>query len=138
MTVHRTSRLFRGQLDLAPFLCVVFPLAFVALFSSYLVLPRGARVTLPAIGASAAVAPGERTLVVAVDSARRLFFENQITSLTQLELLLAQRVQSGGPTLLLIQADASVPYGQLAELAALARRAGVKEAVFGTLSATKR
>lgn len=138
MKVHRTTRLFRGQLDLAPFLCVLFPLALVALFQNYLVLPRGARLTLPALGSGTTLAPGERALVVAVDASQRLYFENQVTTPDSLEPALARRVQSGGPRILLIQADTSVPYGRLAELAALARRAGIEEAIFGTLPTRKR
>lgn len=137
MRIPRTTRLFRGQLDLAPFLCVLFPLAFVALFSSYLVLPRGAQVQLPALDSGSAIAPGEPRLVVAIDSQRRIFFENQIITLEGLEPALAQRTASGGPDLLLIQADVSVPYGQLADLAAVARRAGMKRAVFGTMPAPR-
>ena len=50
MKFPRTTRLFRGQFDLGPFLCVLFPLAFVGLFQGFLVLPRGSRLALPAVG----------------------------------------------------------------------------------------
>ncbi len=133
MRIPRTTRLFRGQLDLAPFLCVVFPLAFTALFSTYLVLPRGARVQLPALDSPSALSPGEPRLIVAIDSRQQLYFENQVITRQALEVELARKTSTGGPDLLLIQADVSVPYGQLAELAAIARRAGVKRAVFGTI-----
>ncbi len=137
MKIARTTRLFRGQLDLAPFLCVIFPVALVALFHSYLVLPHGARLVLPAVDSSAVVKAGEPMLVVAVDSARRVYFENQQISPAELERALQRRIQSGAPTLLLIQADTTVPYGQLSDLVALARRSGVKEAVFGALPARR-
>lgn len=137
MKIARTTRLFRGQLDLAPFLCVIFPVAFVAVFHSYLVLPHGTRLVLPSVDSGPVVKPGEAMLVVAVDAARRLYFENQLVSPATLETALQRRIQSGGPTLLLIQADTTVPYGHLADLVTLARRTGVKEAVFSALPARR-
>jgi len=134
MKLPRTTRLFRGHLDWAPFLCVLCPLAFVTLFSGYLVLPRGARLNLPAIDATPALAPGEAAFIVAVDSARRCFFENQLLTFGALEAALSRRAaMAGAPRTLLIQADRSVPVGQVAELTALARRAGIQHAVIGTL-----
>ncbi|HRI16743.1 MAG TPA: biopolymer transporter ExbD [Verrucomicrobiota bacterium] len=139
MKLPRTTRLFRGQLDWAPFLCVLCPLAFVGLFSGFLVLPRGTRLKLPTVEAPAAVAPGETVFIVAVDSARRCFFENQLVTLGALETALKRRAAlSNAPSTLLIQADVSVPLGQLAELTALAQRAGIQHAVFGTMSPTRR
>lgn len=133
MKIHRSTRLFRGQLDLAPYLCVLSFLAFAGLAQGYLVLPRGTRLALPASESEAATRPGEVALVVAVDAANRIFFENQITTLPQLEVALANRVRAGGPRLLLIQSDRSVAYGQLVELVAIARRSGLKEAILGGL-----
>jgi biopolymer transport protein ExbD len=138
MKFPRSTRLFRGQLDLAPFLCVVFPLALVALFHDFLVLPRGARLSLPAVDAPIGVGAGEPILVVAVDSARRLYFENQIIAPDALATALRRRAaEPAAPRTLLVQADVAVPYGQLADLAALARRAGLSHIVFGSVPARK-
>jgi biopolymer transport protein ExbD len=134
MKLPRTTRLFRGQLDWAPFLCVLCPLAFVGLFSGFLVLPRGARIALPAFEAPVAVAPGEAVFIVAVDSARRCFFENQVVTLDALETALRRRAaEPNAPGTLLIQADVSVSLGQLSEITEAARRAGIQQAVLGTL-----
>ncbi len=132
MKFPRSTHLFRGQLDLAPFLCVLFLLAFALVMRDFLVLPRGARLRLPAGQAPVAGVTGEPRLIVAVDSARRLYFENQISSREALEVSLARRVgHDGVPPALLIQADQDVPYGELAELASMAWRAGLREIVFG-------
>ncbi|MBL9172359.1 MAG: biopolymer transporter ExbD [Verrucomicrobiales bacterium] len=133
MKFPRSTRLFRGQLDLAPFLCVLFLLAAALLLRDFLVLPRGARLALPPQDSPVAAAAGERVLIVAVDAARRLYFENQIIARDRLETALAERSQSPGASkTLLIQPDQSVPYGELAELAVLARRAGMQQIIFGS------
>ncbi|MEN9675107.1 MAG: Biopolymer transport protein ExbD/TolR, partial [Verrucomicrobiota bacterium] len=139
MKFPRSTRLFRGQLDLAPFLCVLFLLAFALLFRDFLVLPRGARLVLPLEDAPVAAVAGEPLLILAVDSSRRLYFENQITTRKALESALARRSgRDGAPRTLLIQADQDVPYGELADLAALARRAGLPRIIFGVGSSSGR
>ncbi|MFO1457783.1 MAG: biopolymer transporter ExbD [Verrucomicrobiota bacterium] len=133
MKFTRSTRLFRGQLDLAPFLCVLFLLAAALLLRDFLVLPRGARLVLPPQDSPVAAAAGERVLIVAVDAARRLYFENQIIAREGLEAALTERSRNPGATrTLLIQPDQSVPYGELAELAVLARRAGMRQIIFGS------
>lgn len=139
MKFPRSTRLFRGQLDLAPFLCVLFLLAVSLLLRDFLVLPRGARLVLPVEGAPAAAVAGEPLMILAVDSSRRLYFENQITSRKALESALARRVaRDDPPRTLLIQADQGVPYGTLADLAALARRAGMERIIFGVGAGPRR
>ena len=132
MRFPRSTRLFRGQLDLAPFLCVIFVTAFALVLRDFLVLPRGALLDLPDTEAQPALEPGQPFLIVAMDASRRLYFDNQITDRAALEVELSRRASRGGhPNALLIQADQSVPYGELADLAALARRAGIQEIVLG-------
>ena len=133
MRFQRTTRLFRGQLDLAPFLCVLFPVALAALLHSHLVLPRGNRITLPASGVGPAVAPGEPTLVLAVDKHQRLYFENQVTTLQALEQTLSRRAKSNPSNILLVEADVAVSHGFLVGLSELARRSGMREIVLSTL-----
>jgi len=132
MKFPRSTRLFRGQLDLAPFLCVIFLLAFTLMLRDFLVLPRGTRLELPdAVSASAASA-GEPRWIVAMDASRRLYFENQVTDRDQLVRALERRVAAGGAeATLLIQADRTVPYGDLTELAARVRQAGVTRVILG-------
>ena len=134
MKFPRTTRLFRGQFDLGPFLCVLFPLAFVGLFHGFLVLPRGSRLTLPSMDNPTALGAGAPAFVVAVDHAERLYFENQLTTAAALETALAARAgRPGAPQTLLVQADQAVPYGKLTELAALAQRSGLRHVVFGSV-----
>lgn len=136
MRFQRTTRLFRGQLDLAPFLCVLFPIALAAMLHGHLVLPRGHRIALPASAAGPATAPGEPTLILAVDKHQRLYFENQVTTLQSLEQTLSRRSRNQRPGILLVEADVSVPHGFLMGISDLARRSGMKEIVLSTLPAS--
>ncbi len=136
MRFQRTTRLFRGQLDLAPFLCVLFPIALAGMLHGHLILPRGNRIALPASSAGPATAPGEPTLILAVDRHQRLYFENQVTTLQSLEETLTRRSRNPRPGILLVEADASVPYGFLMGLSDLARRSGMTEIVLSTLPAS--
>lgn len=135
MRFQRTTRLFRGQLDLAPFLCVLFPVALAAVLHSHLVLPRGNRITLPTSAAGPAIAAGEPTLVLAVDKHQRLYFENQVTTLQGLEQTLVRRSRSNPSNILLVEADVAVSHGFLVGLSELARRSGMREIVLSTLPA---
>jgi biopolymer transport protein ExbD len=135
MRFQRTTRLFRGQLDLAPFLCVLFPVALAALLHSHLVLPRGNRIILPTSGAGPAVAPGEPTLILAIDKHQRLYFENQVTTPESLEQTLNRRARNNPASVLLVEADGAVSHGFLVGISELARRSGMREIVLSTLPA---
>jgi biopolymer transport protein ExbD len=129
---QRTTKPFRGQLDLAAFLCVLLPLAFALLFHQFLVLPRGARLELPVGDAGPAVAPGEPLFIVAVDANEQLYFENQMIGRTELAAALKARAAvPDAPQTLLIQPDRTVRYERLVELASLARAAGVRSVIYG-------
>jgi len=129
----RATKPFRGQLDLAALFCVLLPLAFTALFHQFLVLPRGARLNLPVADAGPAVASGERVFVVAMDANENLYFENQVITRMALQLRLTDRAAApDAPETLLLQADRTVRYERLVELASLARKAGIQNVVFGT------
>ncbi len=132
----RTAKPFRGQLDLAALLCVFVPLGFAFAFHQFLVLPRGARLELPMGDAGPTVHAGERFLIVAVDANEQLYFENQIIGREALMRAIQQRVGAvSGPQTLLIQADRTVRLQQLADIAGLARLAGIRSVIFGALPA---
>lgn len=133
MKLARTTRLISGRPDAAPWLCLMIPIAVVALFHEFLVLPRGLRLELPAADAPVAAAPGERLFVVAADVGGRLYFENQIVTLPQFQALLGQRsAVMNAPRALLIQADQAVSAERLGQLSAAARQAGLREVILLT------
>lgn len=133
MKFVRTTRLISGRPDAAPWLCLMVPIAVAAMFHEFLVLPRGLRIELPTADAPVAAAPGERFLVVAVDASERLYFENQLIPLPQLQAALARRAaQTNAPQTLLVHADKAVSIGRLNELSGAAHAAGLLHVLFET------
>ena len=133
MKFTRTLKPLKGQFELAPYLCVVFVLLFFMLFGGYLVLPVGTRLELPPGGSRSGTWTGDAFLVVAVDAGEQCYFENQIVpDLAILKTRLTARANTPkGPRKLYLQADRSVRYDRLQELATLAREAGLSEILLG-------
>ena len=133
MKFARTTRVLTGRPDAAPYLCVLFPVAFIALFHEFLILPRGLRIELPEADSPAAMAPGERALVVGLDANEQLYFENQRVEWSELKDLLSDRVRAAqGPRTLALQADRDVRTARLFEVSALAAQAGIGNVIFLT------
>jgi biopolymer transport protein ExbD len=137
MKFPRNARPFRGQLDAAPFACVLFLLViFVLLFTmpGSLLHTAGipARIQQPA----AEDLPGtdHPVVIVALDSGGRLYFENQLIAENELkERLAAAANKTSEPLTLVIQADKTTAYESLLRLTLLAREAGIHEALFAAL-----
>src|SRR5947209_18937323 len=96
MRFPRSIKPFRGQLEMAPFLSVLFLLAILLMFGSSLVFTPGIPIDLP----ESAELPGTAnpTVAVAVDAEGHLYFENQIIDEPRLkEKLAAPVAQSKRP-----------------------------------------
>jgi biopolymer transport protein ExbD len=137
MKFPRNARPFRGQLDAAPFACVLFLLViFVLLFTmpgSLLYTPGiPARIQQPTVEDL----PGtdHPVVTVALDSGGRLYFENQLIGEKELKgRLAAAAKKTAEPLTLVIQADKSTAYESLLRLTMLAREAGINDALFAAL-----
>jgi biopolymer transport protein ExbD len=131
MKFPRNARIFRGQLDAAPFAAVLFLLVMFMALSSRVYTP-GVRLQLP----TAENLPGPQgpTAAVAMDAAGRLYFENQVIEPQKLrdELRLAVKA-SADPLTLIVQADQAVTYDMLVRLTTLAREAGITNSTLATL-----
>ena len=126
MKFPRNARIFRGQLDVAPFATVFF-LLIMFLFLASLVYTPGIQLQLPL----ANNLPGNDKLkvAVAIDANGRLYFENQLIEEAELKQRLRQAVtRVKEPLILVVQADRSVRYEQVVRLGLLAREAGLSEA----------
>jgi biopolymer transport protein ExbD len=139
MRFPRNRQIFRGQLDIAAFAGVLFILLMFVLLHSHLVFTPGVPIRLP----EAEDLPGVigHTIVVAIDASGQYYFDNQITHERLLRQRLAEEVTAARESVtLVIEADEAVSWSNLQKLAALARKAGVKDAVLATrppLSAQK-
>jgi biopolymer transport protein ExbD len=131
MKFPRNARIFRGQLDAAPFAAVFFLLVIFVMLGSLVYTP-GVRLQLPV--ANDLPGTDKPSLRVAVDVNGRLYFENQLIEPALLKERLQTAVQNSPATLcLIVQADKAVTYDSLVRLTVLARDAGIKEAWLATL-----
>lgn len=133
MKFPRNAKIIRSHFDMAPFAAVFF---IVVIF-----LLLGALLPVPGIPLSPPVAddlPGtdQPPVAIAVDSQGRIFFQNEVVTEAVLKTSLAAAVKnSAAPLTLVIHADKSVAYEQLARLALLARETpiGITNILLATL-----
>jgi biopolymer transport protein ExbD len=124
MKFPRNARLFRGHLDAAPFIGVLFCLLIFILVNSLIYIP-GVRISLPT---SNRVLPGVEgpALAVAMDANGQLIYQNQIIPETNLWQHLKSEVdRQSEPLTLVVYADKAVTVGQFDHLRDLAASAGV-------------
>ena len=131
MKFPRNARIFRGQLEAAPFASVFFLLLIFVLLGSRLYTP-GIRIDLPLGGDF----PGtdQPTITVAVDARGQYYFENQMVRTNELVVRLREAVEkSPEPLTLVVQADKTMTYQNLIALGALAGNAGITNLLAATL-----
>ncbi len=131
MKFPRNARVIRGSFDFTPYAAVFFLLVMFLLLGSLVYTP-GVKLDLPV----ADELPGtdKPTVSVAVDSAGRLYFQNQLVEREDLlSRLRAIAKQSVEPVTLVVQADKAVSYDNLIQLTLLARDAGITDALLATL-----
>ncbi len=123
---HHT-KIFRGQLDAAPFISVFFLLVILMLLASGFVFIPGVRIELP----QAADLPGVDgpTVVVAVDAEGHFYFEHQLCDETVLkQRLVAAVARSPQPLTLVVQADRNAQVDIVnVRLPTIARAAGIRQ-----------
>lgn len=129
MRFPRHARIFRGQLDAAPFAGVFFLVLIFITFNSQLVFTPGVRIELPrADGLPGTTNP---TIEVAVDRSGQFYFANQVIA----EAELKQRLQAaadkakvrGSQLTLVVLTDKDTPNGVLFSLGEIARASGISE-----------
>ena len=123
MKFSRNAKILRSQFDAAPFAAVFFVLVIFLLLGALLPTP-GIRLQPPMAGNL----PGtdQPAVAMALDSQGNLYFANKIVSEPELKSDLAAAVKNARePLTLVVHADKSVTYDQLAHLALLAREPGI-------------
>lgn len=126
MRFPHNTKIFRGQLDAAPFMGVFFLLAIFLLLNSSLVFTPGVPIQLPE--AANLPGPGQATAVVAVDESGHFYFENQLCDEAGLRERLGRVVdRSREPLTLVVQADKSANMEVLVRLGVVARSLGIRE-----------
>lgn len=131
MKFPRNARIFRGQLDAAPFALLFFLLVLFLMLASLVYTP-GVLLRLP----TAEELPGtdKTTVSVAVDPAGRLYYENQGIQEKDLRAKLSEAVKQGPePPTLILQADRAVTFETLLRLNLLARDVGITNSLLAAL-----
>jgi biopolymer transport protein ExbD len=132
MKFPRNARIFRGQLDAAPFASVFFLLVLFVMLGSRLYSP-GVRLELPSTGDVDLPGTDQPTVSVAV-TANAIYFNNQLVSENEFSNQLnAARQSISQPLTLVVEADKDVSEERLVHLALLARGAGVTNSLLATL-----
>lgn len=122
---HR-SKIFRGQIDAAPFLGVFFLLIIFLLLNSAFVFTPGVPIKLPE--AVNLPGPERATAAVAIDEGGHFYFENQLCDEARLKERLQSAVErSPEPITLIIQSDKGATTEVLTRLSLLARALGIRE-----------
>jgi biopolymer transport protein ExbD len=131
MKFPRNAKILRSHFDVAPFAAVFFLLVIFLMLGGLLPTPG-----IPLLPPAAENLPGvdKPSVAMAVDSLGHLYFENQIVNESQLTTSLKVAVKAARePLTLVIHADKSVTYDQLAHLALLARDCGLTNSLLATL-----
>jgi biopolymer transport protein ExbD len=132
MKLPRNAKIFRGQLDAAPFASVTFLLLIFLLLSSKLVTTPGVRIAIDLPQVPYHV-PGTTNLsvVVAVDIAGQYYYKGVSIAEDKLftELTALVKQSKGEPLALEIRADQSGKLEKAFRLCSLAGEAGFKEAL---------
>lgn len=126
MRFPHNAKIFRGQLDAAPFIGVFFLLIIFLLLNSAFVFTPGVPITLPE-GVNLP-GPEKATAAVAIDEGGHFYFENQLCDEDRLRTRLREAVnRSAEPITLVIQADKSARTEVLTKLGLLARSLGIRD-----------
>lgn len=130
MKFPRNARIFRGQLDVAPF-AIVFFLLVIFLLLGALVYTPGVHLVLPV--ANDLPGSDKPMVAVAIDASGRLYYENQVVDESRLQERLREATRDSPGLTLLVQADETVTHKRLLQLVMLARDSGITEYWLATL-----
>ena len=132
MKFPRNARIFRGQLDAAPFASVFFLLVIFVMLGKLLYAP-GIQVKLPTAGNLILPGPEGATVAVAVTT-NAIYFKDQLVSEGDFSnQLFVAKQQVSGPLTLIVQADKDVTLGRWTRLCVLAQQAGITNVQQATL-----
>jgi biopolymer transport protein ExbD len=123
----RNAKIFRGQMDVAPFMGVFFLLAIFLLLNTTLVFTPGVRIRLPETPGRPLSGVENPTVVVSIDLSGQLYFENQAIQERELSRRLREKAALYNDLVLVINADKAVELETFFRLSKLAADAGLKE-----------
>lgn len=132
MKFPRNAKIFRGQLDVAPFASVFFLLAIFMIFSSFLVSSPGVKIELPELAGGTVTRIALPKLDIAVEADGKIHFESQLVESANLRdrLQIAVNRFGGNVPTLVLQSDKKADLETLLQICQTARDVGIKETVW--------
>ena len=131
MKFPRNAKIFRGQLDAAPFAGVFFLLVIFLALSSDIIYTPG--IPLKLTQGTDLSGTDKPTVVVAVDASGQFYFQNQNISQADLQNRLREAMRDAPePPTLVVLGDKDVKSEVLDQLYMIAARVGIKEALKAT------
>lgn len=127
MKFPRNAKIFRGQMDAAPFMGVFFLLVIFLLLNTTLVFTPGVRIRMPEAPGRPLSGVENPAVVVAMDLSGQLYFENQVIQEKDLSRRLKEKAALDSDLVLVIDADKAVELEAFYRLSKLAMDAGLKE-----------
>ncbi|MDB6058038.1 MAG: hypothetical protein JWO95_1882 [Verrucomicrobiales bacterium] len=129
MKFQRQAKIFRGQLDVAPFAAIFFLMLCFFMMGSLLYTPGITMQVTPPV-ADGFAGTDNPTITMAITASGQFLFDNQIVEETDLKSALQKKVAAApnlkGLTLVVIP-DKSVSYEVLTKVRSLAGDAGISE-----------
>ncbi len=132
MKYPRNARIFRGQLDAAPFASVFFLLVIFILIGKLTYTP-GIQVRLPAAGNVRLSGVDGPTLSVALTTNAIYFQDQQVSENDFSNQLFTAKQKIPGPVTLIVQSDKDVTEEKRAQVWAIAQQAGIQNLLVATL-----
>jgi biopolymer transport protein ExbD len=132
MKFPRNARIFRGQLDAAPFISVFFLLVIFVMLGKRLYEP-GIPIKLPPAGNLVLAGPEGPTISVAVTT-NAIYFDDKVISENDLSnQLIAAKQKYSEPLTLILEVDKDVTKEKWSRLWALAQQVGITNLSDATL-----
>lgn len=133
MKLPRNAKIFRGQLDVAPFAGIFFLLCLMLVFSTLMVYSPGVQIELPKLSGQAVTGVEPPVISVAVDASGKIHFESQPIKEQEFSQRLKEAVaRFVNPPTLIIQGDARADVEIILRICHLASQAGVSKTLWGT------
>ena len=132
MKFPRNAKIFRGQLDVAPFASDFFLLTIFMVFSSLLISSPGVKINLPVLSGEGLSRPSLPKLDIAVTASGKIIFESQEIAPDQLKPRLkasVDRFTNHIPSLVL-QADVNADLETLLQICQTAVDVGIEQTVW--------
>jgi biopolymer transport protein ExbD len=129
MKFTRNVKIYRGQMDAAPWAGVFFLLVIFLLLNSSLVFTPGIHVDLPDVGPPDLPGTETPTLTVVIDLRGELYFNQRVIQAPVLEKRLREAARKISGLALVIQIDKAASVERFAQLSKMARDAGIHNVI---------